>query len=504
MKHMLELWKADKLKGSLQISWLLTVFASFWGSEILSVQIPAIGAMFPFRVLVPISAVLYLIWAIREKENPWKTASFMERMCYVLICVLLVYGTVSLVKAIDFGFTFRRLFNLCFDLCFFFLMLRLCRDRKLFGYTVWTAVAAVVLLTVMGVYEVFCGGIFNDKYNNFKIFTFFNGAYQLPIVTASNANDFIAMLMFVLALALLIWAEGSGKKHAWLPVFMLPAMYLLIRAADSRLIEVGFWLLVAGVAICNLVTRKKRAWVAVVTLVLILCVNVGQEYYRIKPVVQNYLAKTAHAIHLMDDDSVPETEAKPEKPALTVDVHAVELKEQFYEVNEETGEVDLSTTYSAGKRVRLLVFAFDCFMESKGMGVGLGNTEQLAKVDITEKTEGIWAIHCFIARLIADFGIWVLIPLAILGIGLLWQGLRQLLRSLRKREIKRAAFWLLYLLVLFGFPFVSTASADAQDIISMWLYLAGVVLIPVLDQQAGGRRVPESLDTPAQGGEGIC
>ena len=37
-----------------------------------------------------------------------------------------------------------------------------------------------------------------------------------------------------------------------------------------------------------------------------------------------------------------------------------------------------------------------------------------------------------------------------------------------------------YLLALMAYPFVSTASADAQDIISMWLYLGVVVLVPML------------------------
>ena len=156
-------WKTDKLRFCLEAAWLLTVLTSFMGSDILAIPFPAVGMLFPFRVLLPVTAVLYLAWAIREKENPWKNASFVIRVCYVLIGIMLVYGAFSLCIAMDFMFTFRRLFNLCFDLCFFFLVLHLCRDKALLKRTVCTAMAAVVVLAVCGIYEVFCGGIIKER-----------------------------------------------------------------------------------------------------------------------------------------------------------------------------------------------------------------------------------------------------------------------------------------------------------------------------------------------------
>lgn len=486
MNRMMDQWKTDKLRFCLESAWLLTVLTSFMGSDLLAISFPAVGMLFPFRVMLPLTAVLYLVWAIGRKENPWKNASFAIRMCYVLIGVLMLYGAVSLTMAIDASFTFRRLFNLSFDLCFFFLMLHLCRDKDLLKRTVWTAMAAVLVLAVCGVYEVFCGGILTDKYDSFRIFTFLNGAYQLPIVTASNANDFVSMLVFTLALALLCWADSGMRKYTSLVlIVVIPMIYLLIEASDARLVKIGFVMLIVGMLLNNLAVCKKRIWIAAMAIALILCVELGQEYYRIKPAVQNTWSKISHSLHLVEGEWDPESQVTAQKPQTHIDVNSTALKEQFVNVNTESGEVELNGEYSAGQRVILLLHAFDCFRDSKGLGVGLGNTEQLSRLHMTEKTGGIWAIHCFIARLIADFGLWVLIPLAIVGCSLVWQGSANLYRSIKRKNKKKAAFWALYLLALLGYPFVSTASADAQDIIAMWLYLGGVVLVPMLERNSG-------------------
>ena len=58
MHSFLKQWKIDKLKTALDISWLLTVFFCFFGSSVLLVKIPHLPVLYPFRVLVPVTAVL--------------------------------------------------------------------------------------------------------------------------------------------------------------------------------------------------------------------------------------------------------------------------------------------------------------------------------------------------------------------------------------------------------------------------------------------------------------
>ena len=129
MTTWVEQWKADKLRSILVLFWLATVFTSFMRDALFSVTVPLVGSLYPFRVLLPITAVLYLVWMIREKEPLFKGVPALEKWCYLLSVILLVYGAASLFWAIDVSWTFRRLFNLCFDLCFFLLMLRLCRNK---------------------------------------------------------------------------------------------------------------------------------------------------------------------------------------------------------------------------------------------------------------------------------------------------------------------------------------------------------------------------------------
>ena len=130
MKRILSEIKAAFLRDRLYFVtcafFLLTVVSSFLGSAVLNFTVPAIGEIFPFRVFLPITVLLYLIWALKGNDKPWQDSSAIEKWAYGLICVLIIYGAVSLLWAENFLFSFKKLFNLCFDVAFFFLLLRLC------------------------------------------------------------------------------------------------------------------------------------------------------------------------------------------------------------------------------------------------------------------------------------------------------------------------------------------------------------------------------------------
>ena len=89
----------------------------------------------------------------------------------------------------------------------------------------------------------------------------------------------------------------------------------------------------------------------------------------------------------------------------------------------------------------------------------------------------IWSIHCFIARIIGDYGVFVLAPLMVIAVLLIKQGIVTAVVSMKKRERPLAALAVLYLVILVCYPIVSTASSDAQDILAMWLYLGMLVAI---------------------------
>ena len=113
------------------------------------------------------------------------------------------------------------------------------------------------------------------------------------------------------------------------------------------------------------------------------------------------------------------------------------------------------------------------------MGVGLGNTAQLAK-PTAESRGGVWGIHCFLARMMADFGIWFLIPLLLIAFSMVKSGVEIVCREMKKRNWSGVMTGVMYLSSVLIYPIASTAPGDAQNSVPMWLFLGCVVLFPRL------------------------
>lgn len=467
-------WKADKLRGSLIVCWMITVFSSFFGSYLLSVPMPGLGSIFLFRMALPAAAVLYILYAIREKEPLWHGVSALEKWCYVFAAVMVVYAAASLFWAMDFMRTFRMLFNLCFDMCFFLLMLRLCREKQMRRATLYAVIAAVVLLCLMGIYEIFCGGIFNSQADDFKRFEFFNGIYRFPAVSYENTNDYTAALAFSLALFLLASAlnwKKTGKWLHWGIAVIFGVEYFLIVSASSRLVLTGFWLLFSALVLFLLISDKRRLWIPLAILVLITGIQFGCKYYYISAAVRQYRAQ------MQEYQNQVETSEAATPPKFVINTPTgPSLEEEFFAMNEETGERELRSDASGGLRAQLLKHAFHCFVYSKGLGVGVGNTSGLCESWQVMEDGRAWSIHCFIARILADYGIFILIPLCAIAFLLLKPFLLAFQQGCKRRDRRICALALLYFLTLLAYPFLSTSSSDSQDSIAMWIYLAAIVL----------------------------
>ena len=288
-------WKADKLWMSLVLCWMATVFFSYFGSGLLIMEVPMVGGLYPFRILLPITAVLYLLWAFQTKEHVFRDSSTLEKWCYVLIAAMLVYGVVSLFRAIDFMWTFRRLFNLSFDLCFFFLTLRLCRHKEVFRYSLHVCAVAFILLCVAGIYEVFCGGILDDAYDHYKRFELMGTFFQAPVVTAGNTNDFSLILGFSCAIFLLAreWVpfNAQSKILYYSPLLLMPAAYFLAVAGSSRLIICSYWALLSGLFLAVLINNRRAWWILSIIVVLFLGTHFISQYRYIVPPIKQYIVE---------------------------------------------------------------------------------------------------------------------------------------------------------------------------------------------------------------------
>lgn len=513
MKALLLTWKANKLEGSMKLCFLAAVFASFFGTAILSFSVPGVGEVYPFRVLLLVTAILYFVWCIRGKDPFWKSSSWLEKWCYILIASTLVYSTISLLWAMDFMFSFRRWFNLCFDLCFFFLLLRLCREKKFLKVTMIVTLAAAAIVALMGFYEVFNGGIFSSENDGTTWFAVFMKYYQHPKTCFTSSNEFSATLVLIGSVVLLGWALRKRKDipvwQVWVIIFSIPFVWFLLLASAARLCQIAFLIVLVGFMVYMFFRNWKKGMLLLIAVLLVGCVQFAHQYRDIVPPLQKYLAEMKEYREQMAGLSTTPPPASPTaesvvtpppteaptvpKPTLNIDGLNPGLKEEEFLIKDkETGKTSINQSASGGIRLGLLLHAFRCFTDSYGLGCGLGNTEQLAlanKVVGNEKTGYFYSIHCFVARIIADCGIFVLIPLCAIAFLLLKKGWRLFVSGMKARSWESIGLSFLYVCCLLAFPLASTASSDAQDLHPMWIYLATIVLFASLDF---GRNCPQN------------
>lgn len=436
------LWKC------IRILWLLTIAASFEDGALLKISFPGIGALYGFRVFLALSAVLFAVWVIRYRVRLWRGASALVRWTYIFAAVMIVYGAISLPRAIDFENSIRMLFNLALDMVFFFIMLEVCRDEVLRRRTFTVCAVCLIILLAAGVREVFFGGLINDAYDQFHTFSWLGSYYQSPIVFAQNTNDFISGIVFMLSVLTMggvLWRCDS-RKNVFLTVSVTALVFFLNRAADARLCFLGLCVFLFGTALYVLIrnTDRKRSLLCLgLVLLCILFILFAQS-----PLLN-----------------------KGQPPSET-------LMEEFFETDPQTGEKVLRQYNSAGVRARLILHCVHCFMESHGLGVGLGNTALLAEqraIAIMYSGRPYGSIHCFIARVLSDYGVFAAVPLIAIGALLLKAAFLAFRRAVRSRDRSALGRAVLFFFMLLTYPFLSTAPSDAQDIIPMWIFLAAVI-----------------------------
>ncbi len=448
MKYLHDLWRENKLKASLYIGWLVTVLTSFLGDSLISVKLPFVGALFPFRIFLPITFLLYLIYSFRKRIFFWKENSKAEKITFILIVVLFLHSFIGLAFSIDFAYSFRRVFNLCMDLCLFFLMIQLCSDKKLFKQTMKACALGFLMLVGLGLWECVIGLVFHVPVH-FQTINLFGWEIISPEVTYNNTNDFATAVVF-LCMLLTTWLlqrRSIQKKGIAFLCISFFFTFLLIEFSSARLLSIAFWLMLFVLLVYMLAIRDKRAIVAISILSVFLLIFSFTKKFDLRDSIQNIFSEKPSYNH----------QARPE----------IALKDQFFETDPETGDMYLSAEHSAGVRGLLLNHAIQCFVNSKGMGVGVGNTEKMAQMLNVTQTKSIWAIHCFLARMMGDYGIWFFLPILALGIVFI----KFIACKISKKGFHRG--YAVFLCgALMAFALVSSSPADAQDVLPMWMFLA--------------------------------
>lgn len=439
--------------------WLLTVAAAFEDGAVLKIRFPGIGALYGLRIFLAASAVTFVVWAIRYRVRLWHDSSTLERWACLFAAVMIVYGALSLPRAISFEETFRMLFNLVVDMVFFCLLLQICHDEVLRRRTLALCAVCLGIILLLGVYEVFFSGIVKDMYDLFPVFPWLGISCQPPVVFANNTNDYASgavFLFIVLTVNGILW-RCDTKKNVLLTLCVTAVLFFLNRAAGARLCFFAYCVFLAGTALASVLkkTDKKRTLLCIgIALLCIFCIMMAER------VSLPGVGQAAESVSVQSADA-PSS-----------------LADEFFETNPETGEKILRQYDSAGVRARLLLHCFDCIRESRGLGVGLGNTGKLAEeraVAIMYLDIPYGSMHCFIARVLADYGIFAAVPMIAIAFLMLKAAFAALRRAVRTKDTDGMSRVVLFLCALLTYPILSTAPSDAQDIIPMWIFLGLLV-----------------------------
>jgi len=469
----------------LEMLFQIMILSSFWGAVLLPITVPGIGEIFLFRVALLLFFCFYLYDIIKKKQNPLKGCTKIEKIVFILVAIIVLYGIISLVRSIDFIFTFKKLFNLCFDLLFLISIILYINNRRKVNITMFNCLINVLLLQFMGIYEIFMGGIFSTHNNIYQRFPFFDlRLLQPPIVSFVNENDYTSTLLFCvpfLVMFLLYHYQNTNKKEykfllLSILVFIISSSYFIVKVSSSRLVMLAFSFTLIGIVLFSILFQRKLFKMVLICFLCITFVFLMENYTVIRVKTINYINTVKYEIELRNNDK--DEVKKPvilEIPTLP-SKNNVSIIDQFIQVDENTNEVTVNSDTSAGVRVKLMMFAMKTFLDSKGLGVGLGNTEQLAKVVADEQLGGLWSLHCFPIRLIADMGIFILFPVTILMLMIL-KNFFSIISKYYKKGLRNKSIIVFTIISILCFPFLVTSSSDAQDLLGMWLYIAGIIII---------------------------
>lgn len=133
-----------------------------------------------------------------------------------------------------------------------------------------------------------------------------------------------------------------------------------------------------------------------------------------------------------------------------------------------------SMNESDGTRLALIKDCLKLIRESHGLGIGLGNAE--LRIKEFDNTDGVFAVHCFVMEVLAEFGIFALLPLLAVGLSILRSLWLEVYAAIRTRSKIRIAMPLLLFFTALAYAPLSTANSSSWGLQAMWFYLAMLLL----------------------------
>ena len=467
---------ADRL---LPACWYLTVFSAPFGDCLLRIELPIGGHFSLFRGMILLTCAVYLVHLLCRRENPFRGLSRPEKWFAVLAVCMLIYGLASVLWSVSLGAWFSKLFTMCQMFALVFLFLKLCRDPKVMRVTMWIMGLTVLITALGGLAELWHGPYFDTPYRDYS-YVFFNKAFYAPIFTFYNPNGLTVYLLFSLECLYLymahVWQEPAGtrdKRLLWALTAGMSLTVFLCCAAGGRLSLLAIPVILLGLALWLLLRYKRGLWIFAALALTLSFVYVGENYLQVKYQAEQ-TAIEIRQLFEKPEQPTPE-QPTPEQPIPDDPTPLPPEKNTHGTLYTLTPSVKDTSAYeslsqSDGVRVTLLKDCVQMIRESHGLGIGLGNVEpRLREMD---NSGGIYAAHCFIMEVLAEFGIFAFLPLLALGLSILRALWLEFYAALRARDKKRMAMPLLLFFTAIAYAPLSTANSSSWGIQAMWLYLA--------------------------------
>ena len=458
--------------------WYLTVFSAPFGDCLLRIALPIGGHFFLFRGMILLTCFVYLLYLLRRRENPLCGLFKPERRSVILAVCMLVYGLVSVLWASSVGAWFSKLFTMCQMFAMTFLFLKLCRDSKVMRNTMWIMGITVLITALGGLAELWHGPYFDTPYRDYS-YVFFDKAFYAPIFTYYNPNGLSVYLLFTLECLVLYMAHNwntptsvQNKRLLWAFAAGMCLTLFLSCADAGRLSILSIPVILLGLAVWLLLRYKKGLLVFAALALTLSFVYVGENYLQVKYQAEQTAIEIRQLFEkpgqptpeqpVPDDPTPPPQEKNPHGTLYTLTPSAKDTA--AYE----------SLSQSDGVRVTLLKDSVQMICESHGLGIGLSNVEpRLREMD---NTGGLYSVHCFVMEVLAEFGIFALIPLLAVGLSILRALWLEFYAALRARDKKRMAMPLLLFFTAIAYAPLSTANSSSWGIQAMWFYLAMLLL----------------------------
>ena len=479
------LWKV------LTACWYVTIISFVFYEYLLPVELPIGGHMFLYRVAVPVTFALFVAWIVRYKYPVFKRPTKVEFWFFVLVGTMALYTVASVFWSLDVKRWFSKGSTIAYSLCFTTMFLILCRDKKVFRNTMVVAVGILGFCALGGFAEIFVGQFFDTPYGGDVAFTFFDHGLYAPIFCFYNTNSLAVSTFWGLLLGIMFlfekWDDMVPKKRKWwnlLLVIGVALCYFLYMAGSARTGVICIEILLGALAVWYLL-RHKTGLVAVAVLLLFFWfVYIGVNYAYLtrdptptEPTVST--VTTTPSESNPNGDTVPgQTESSPDGDTVPGPTESSPDGDTVPDStpSEPTEPVSdgshgiASREESDAIRVNLLLNGYDMLNKSNWLGIGVGNAEP--RMREYSNVKGILSLHCFVAELFVEYGIFAIIPFAALLITLFINWIALLRKSFLCRDRRLFANTLFQLVTAITFPLASSANSSSWGIMAMWGYLA--------------------------------